>query len=158
MYEELVGRDEECDSTSHASIKILKSNHQESFEQIERKLESLIDLKSLDNRESLIKKLKDLVPEYSPYSKHNNDLRELKPKNQEIMFKMPIKSNKRLISTEAGYEVIVEMFTPPFLKHTVCHYDKLCIPHHSSSSIKKLRSFHRSENKIVTCLCMQVQA
>jgi FlaA1/EpsC-like NDP-sugar epimerase len=98
-YEELVGRDERWVPTSHANIKILKSNHKESFMQIERKLEGLINLKTLDDRECLINKLQELVPEYSPGNNQDDPLpREIQ--NQDFVNNMSRTRDKKLISSD----------------------------------------------------------
>jgi FlaA1/EpsC-like NDP-sugar epimerase/lipopolysaccharide/colanic/teichoic acid biosynthesis glycosyltransferase len=98
-FEELVGRNEERVTTAHANIKILKSNHEESYSQIEQKLEGLINLETLDNRESLISKLQELVPEYSP-NNVNDDQEYRGSKDQKYIYKMSHDRIKRLISSD----------------------------------------------------------
>ena len=95
-YEELVGRFEQRIPTSHANIKILKSDNIESLSQIESKLESLINLKTLDDHECMIRKLKELVPEYSPGTTDDDQIMQ-KPTDQRIMFKASHTYDKRLI-------------------------------------------------------------
>jgi FlaA1/EpsC-like NDP-sugar epimerase/lipopolysaccharide/colanic/teichoic acid biosynthesis glycosyltransferase len=98
-FEELVGCDEKRVPTSHANIKILKSNHQESFYKIERKLENLINIEILEDRERLISKLQELVPEYSPDTVKDDHI-YTESKVQEFVYKMSLTRNKRLISMD----------------------------------------------------------
>lgn len=66
LFEELVGKYEESIPTLHQNIKILKSNHNESLAQLEKKLEYLISYEYNSEFEQLTQILCSLVPEYTP--------------------------------------------------------------------------------------------
>jgi hypothetical protein len=65
---------------------------------------------------------------------------------------------KILIPTEAGHEIIVEMLTPPFTKHTVAFTTNSMPYIITPPLLRNLKVVHWMENKTATCLLMQAQA
>jgi FlaA1/EpsC-like NDP-sugar epimerase len=99
MYEELVAINEEWVATSHSSIKILKSSNHKNLEHMENKLKDLINIETLNDYAHLVKKLKDIVPEFTPCSNHYKDPINGNNDRKEIIFKMPMEKNKSLITS-----------------------------------------------------------
>jgi len=55
---------------------------------------------------------------------------------------------KTLVPAEAGYEIFVEMWKPPFAKHIVLTWNSMPrIVHISSSSIRRPKGLHTPESQ-----------
>jgi len=67
MYEELIGRDEELVPTSHDGIKTLQSKNGIKLDLLKTQIEQLGNSNSEMNKDELIRKLKEIVPEYEAF-------------------------------------------------------------------------------------------
>jgi len=65
LHEELVGKDEKVQPTSHSKIMVIKSNNEVNVEELRKKVEELEKLAVSEDVEGVIRKIKEIVPEFN---------------------------------------------------------------------------------------------
>jgi len=65
LHEELVGKDEKVQPTSHEKIMVIKSNNEVNGEELKKKVEELEKLAVSEDVEGVVRKIKEIVPEFN---------------------------------------------------------------------------------------------
>ncbi len=73
LFEELIGENEELLPTTHASIKTVKSNYDESLPKIAKKISDLVKFDFSNGLDKLLELLHEIVPEYTPYLQYRQN-------------------------------------------------------------------------------------